>query len=90
VHIARQDMGEFLLPAERRGRPWGLRVEVGGVQAVYGEWPLLPGRADGRRDNSPVTRIRSRWHDGSGPLSALENACEIIKSYLGSSGRAAA
>lgn len=90
VRIARQDMGEFLLPAQRPGRPWGLRLEVAGVQAVYGEWPLFPGRSDGRRDNSLVTRIRSRWNDGRGPLSALENACEIIKAYLGSSGRAAA
>jgi hypothetical protein len=36
-----------------------------------------------------VTRIRSRWHD-SGPISALENALEIVKAYLGSAGRAAA
>ena len=88
IRLARNDIGEFLLPAQRGGRPWGLRVQVGGVAAVYGDWPLLAGPSGGRPDNSLVTRIRSRWHD-SGPLSALENAVEIIRAYL-SPGRAAA
>lgn len=89
LRIARRDMGEFLLPAQKPGRPWGLLVQVAGVQAVYGDWPLFPGRPDGRPENSLVRRIRARWHD-SEPISALENALEIVKAYLGSSGRVAA
>src|SRR5438094_151078 len=81
VRIAHADMGEFLLPAQPPGRPWGLRVQVGEVAAVYGEWPGFPAPPDGRPDNSLVTRIRHRWHD-SGPLSALENALEIVRASV--------
>jgi len=83
IDIARNDMGEFLLPAQRPGRPWGLLVQVAEVQASYGDWPGFPGPPNRKPDPSPVTRIRRRWHD-SGPLSALENGIEIIKAYLGS------
>jgi hypothetical protein len=89
IRIAHRDMGEFLLPAQRPGRPWGLLVSVAGVQAVYGDWPLLPGEPRRKPDNSLVHRIRSRWHD-SGPISALDNALEIVRAYLGSQGRRAA
>lgn len=92
IRIAREDIGRFLQPAQRGGKPWGLRVVVGSVQAVYGEWPLLPpsgGPGGGRPDNSPVTRIRRDYNDSSGPLGALENAIRIIRAYLPSA-RAAA
>ena len=71
--------------------PWGLRVEVSGAQAVYGEWPLIAGggRVDGRPDDSPVSRIRREWRDGK-PLSALENAIRIIRAYAPGARRAAA
>src|SRR5882757_7870451 len=66
IDIARNDMGEFLLPAQRPGRPWGLLVQVAEVQASYGDWPGFPGPPNRKPDPSPVTRIRRRWHD-SGP-----------------------
>jgi hypothetical protein len=38
-----------------------------------------------------VVRIPARWHDGHGPIAALENAVQIIRAYLGrGSGRRAA
>jgi hypothetical protein len=81
VRLARDDIGEHLRRAERRsGVPWGLRVSVGGIQAVYGEWPLIVG--GGEPEASPVSRIRNRWDERSGPLSALANAIEIIRAYL--------
>ena len=91
IRIAREDIGRFLQPAQRGGKPWGLRVVVRSVQAVYGEWPLLPsgGRGGGRADNSPVTRIRREYNESSGPLGALENAIRIIRAYV-AAGRAAA
>jgi hypothetical protein len=66
IRIARRDMGEFLLPAQRPGRPWGLRVEVSGVAAVYGDWPGFRGPRIRERERELVTRIRADWHD-SGP-----------------------
>src|SRR4051812_12988346 len=90
IRVARDYIGEFLSPAQRGGIPWGLLVTVVDGVASYGEWPLSGGEArrpDFRR--TPLVRIRNRWHD-SGPLSALENAIEIIKAYSGGSRRAAA
>jgi hypothetical protein len=89
IRIARDYIGEFLQSAQRGGRPWGLMVSVSGGNAVYGEWPLLGG-GGGSPDfqNTPLVRIRNRWHD-SGPLSALANAIEIIRAYT-PRGRAAA
>jgi plasmid stabilization system protein ParE len=92
IRIARDDIGEFLHRGERRGVPWGLRVSVGPVQAVYGEWPLLPGGGGGGRvEDSPVVRIRREWNERSGPSGALANAIRIIRAYLpaGRAGRAA-
>jgi hypothetical protein len=89
VRVARDDIGEFLRPAQRPGVPWGLRVTVSGGQAVYGEWPLLPGPSGGGGfHQTPLSRIRSRWN-GSSAHSALENAVAIIREYL-PPGRAAA
>lgn len=91
IRIARDDIGEFLQAAQRRGVPWGLRVTVSGGTAVYGEWPLLGGGGGrgGGFENSPLVRIRRRWHHGSDALSALANAVEIIRAYA-PAGRAAA
>lgn len=88
IRIGRDYIGEFLQSAQRGGTPWGLRVTVSGGTAVYGEWPLVGG--GGRSpsfQNSPLVRIRNRWHD-SGPLSALANAIEIVRAYV-REGRAA-
>jgi hypothetical protein len=88
VRVARDDIGRFLKDAKRTD--WGLRVTVAGVQAVYGDWPLIQAPVpDSRPEPSLVVRIRSRW-DGGGPLSALENAIEIIRAYLSRDGRKAA
>lgn len=82
IRVAEQDIGLFLRRAERGDIPWGLHVSVGTVQAVYGEWPLLPGPPSDRPEPSPVSRIRSRWRESDGPMSALNNAVEIIRFYL--------
>jgi|SRR5947209_10396637 len=84
LRLACREIAEFFEPARRPGVPWGLRVSVGDVGAVYGEWPLFPGPPDGsRRTDTPVSRIRRRWHDGDGPLAALDNARQIIEAYAG-------
>lgn len=81
IRIARDDIGEFLRPAQRPGVPWGLRVTVSDGQAVYGEWPLLPAPSGGGGfQQTPLSRIRSRW-SGSSAQSALENAIAIIREY---------
>lgn len=90
IHIARDYMGGFLQPAQRGGIPWGLRVTVSDGVAVYGDWPLSGGGGGGSGfQNTPLVRIRNRWHD-SGPLSALENAIQIIRGYAGDTRRRAA
>jgi hypothetical protein len=90
IRTARDYIGEFLRPAQGGGLPWGLRVTVSGGVAVYGEWPLVSSVGNAPSfENSPLVRIRYRWHD-SGPISALENAIEIIRAYTESSGRRAA
>lgn len=81
IRVARDYIGEFLQPAQRGGIPWGLRVAVSDGVAAYGEWPLSRGGGEGSSfQHTPLVRIRSRWHD-SGPLSALENAIQIIREY---------
>jgi hypothetical protein len=91
IRIARDYIGEFLQPAQRGEIPWGLLVTVPGGSASYGEWPLLGGSRNPDFQNTPLVRIRNRWHNGSGPLSALANAIAIIRSYAptGRAGRAA-
>ena len=90
IRVARDYIGEFLQPAERGEIPWGLRVGVSDGNAAYGEWPLAGRRGGDEFENSPLVRIRRRWHD-SGPLSALANAIEIIRAYApGAASRRAA
>ena len=89
IRIARDYIGEFLAPANRGGIPWGLRVTVSEGVAVYGEWPLVPSSERPSFRMTPISKIRSRYH-GSDPISALENAIEIIKAYTPSRPRAAA
>lgn len=91
IRIARQSIGELLRRVGRRPG-WGLRVEVAGVAASYGEpdpeevsFPS-GGRAD---PNSLVARIRGRWHHGDSPESALDNALEIVRGYAGRRRRSA-
>ena len=81
IRFARDYIGEFLQTAQRGGMPWGLRVTVADGVAVYGEWPLTGGGGGSPSfQNTPLVRIRNRWHD-SGPISALENAIQIIREY---------
>jgi hypothetical protein len=54
--------------------------------AAYGEWPLSGGTAAPSFQQTALARIRRRWHD-RGPLSALENAMEIVRAYNGGSAR---
>jgi hypothetical protein len=93
IRIAEQHTGELLRRVERRPG-WGLSVIAGPASASYGEPdPLqvaLPGGRPASSD-SLVARIHSRWNPGSSPVSALQNAVQIIRAYLGSGrGRAAA
>ena len=89
IRIARDYTGEFLRPAKRGGQPWGLRVQVADGWAVYGEWPVAgAGGGSPSFRSTPLVRIRNRWHD-SGPLSALENAIQIIREYAPQGRRAA-
>ncbi len=84
VRIAARQIGLLLQKAERSGVPWGLRVSVGDVAAVYGMWPPLMGPpSDVRPRPSEVARIRKLWRDTDGPLAALDNACKIIEAYAG-------
>jgi len=83
IRIARDYIGAFLQPAQRGGIPWGLLVTVSDGCAAYGEWPLAGGGGPSFQQ-TPLVRIHKRWHD-SGPLSALENAIEIIRAYASSS-----
>ncbi|MGH2904517.1 MAG: hypothetical protein ACRDK7_13175 [Solirubrobacteraceae bacterium] len=86
IRVARDHIGGFLEPANRGGVPWGLLVTVAEGSAVYGEWPLSGGPASPDFQQTALARIRRRWHD-RGPLSALENAVEIIRAYNGGSTR---
>lgn len=86
IRVARDHVGQFLAPASHGGVPWGLLVTVAEGVAAYGEWPLSGGRASPSFQQTLLARIRRRWHD-HGPLSALENAIEIIRGYNGGSSR---
>jgi hypothetical protein len=82
IREARDYIGEYLQPAQRGGIPWGLLVTVSDGIAAYGEWPLAGGGGGSPSfQNTPLVRIHQRWHRGSGPLSALENAIQIIREY---------
>jgi hypothetical protein len=62
-------------------------VSVAEGSAAYGEWPLSGGTAAPSFQQTALARIRRRWRD-YGPLSALENAIEIIRAYNGGSAHA--
>jgi hypothetical protein len=80
IRTARDRIGHFLQSACRGGIPWGLLVTVSEGCAAYGEWPLSGGGGSPSFQETPLARIRRRWHD-SEPLSALENAMQIIRAY---------
>jgi hypothetical protein len=82
--LAHREMGMILRRAEQPGVPWGLHVSASSAQAIYGDWPMLPGPFEpSRLKHTPVARIYQMWHDGDGPLRALENAMKIVKAYVG-------
>lgn len=92
LRLARNEVGSYLRRA-RHDQPWGLVVQAGGSSAIYGTpnpavGVVLGGRAGD--PNSLVARIRRRWHDGDSPISALENAIEIIRALVERSRRVAA
>lgn len=84
IRVAQQHMGEFLRRIDRKPG-WGLRVEVAGVAASYGDpdpqATFVPGPP--AAPDELVARIRDRWQPGDSPIAALENAVEIVKGYAG-------
>jgi hypothetical protein len=86
IRVARDYIGQFIEPARRGGIPWGLLVTVSEGVASYGEWPLSGGGGSPSFQQTALVRIHSRWDD-HGPLSALQNAIEIIRWYNGSPAR---
>jgi hypothetical protein len=92
LRLARNEIGHHLRRA-RRDQPWGLVVQAGGASAIYGTpnpaAGVVLGGAPGD-PNSLIARIRRRWRDGDSPISALENAIEIIRALVEPSRRAAA
>jgi hypothetical protein len=92
LRLARNEIGHYLSRA-RRDQPWGLVVQAGGSSALYGTPNPAAGVVLGGppgNPNSLVARIRRRWHDGDSPVSALENAIEIIRALVERPRRAAA
>jgi hypothetical protein len=92
LRLVRNEIGSYLKHA-RREQPWGLVVQADGSSAIYG----TPNPAAGvvlsgppGDPNSLVARIRRRWHDGDSPVSALQNAIEIVRAVIERSRRAAA
>jgi hypothetical protein len=80
--IAVGEMGPYLDRADRNDLPWGIHVEAAGKQAVYGEWPLLPGPPAGRpRKPTRLSRIRALWQEGDGGVAALNNAIKVIEEF---------
>ena len=90
TRVAAQILGPGLERAGKKKLPWGLHVDVAGMQAVYGDWPLLqvPVRRDPRP--TPLSRIRAQWKEGDSPLEALDNAIRIIHAFAERRGRKAA
>jgi hypothetical protein len=82
IRIVRDDLGPFLGRAQRREIPWGLSVTVAGVSAHYGDVRFLSGGGGGGLpSNELIVRIRRQWHDGQGPIAALDNALKIVRAY---------
>ena len=67
ARMAARELGSFLERAQRGGQPWGLKVAVGEVAAVYGSWPLLSGPAEPRPRPSLIARIRRPCCVARGP-----------------------
>jgi hypothetical protein len=85
LRIAEQHVGELLRRVHRKPS-WGLTVVAGTASASYGTPDPLAGGGFGGGGASPdslVARIHSRWKPGDSPVSALENALQIARAYLG-------
>jgi hypothetical protein len=89
--MARDEIGHFLVGAERTKTPWGLYVSMANVCAFYGDAP--PNVPRGAEAPLPpdelINRIRAEYKAG-GPIAALQNAIRIIEAYLGRGQRVAA
>lgn len=91
LRLARDELGHFLVNAERTKAPWGLYVSVANVCAFYGEAPPNVPRGGGAPlpPDELINRIRAEYKAG-GPIAALQNAIRIVEAYLGRGARAAA
>jgi hypothetical protein len=93
LHEGREYLGPFLARAERRPtQPWGLRVCVSAGCAFYG--PNPPRSVGGGGAPVPpaelLAKIRSEYHEGGGPLAALNNAIKVARAYPPEEAREAA
>jgi hypothetical protein len=91
IRLARDEIGNFLVSAERTKAPWGLYLSVANVCTFYGDAPPSVPRAGGAPlpPDELINRIRDEYKQG-GPVSALQNAIRIVEAYLGRRQRAAA
>lgn len=89
IDLGGRMLGPSLERARRNGAPWGLHVAAWGYEAVYGTWPLLSVPDGEARRDTPVSRIRTRFHPEDGPLDALRNAIQIIEAVTPATKRAA-
>jgi hypothetical protein len=91
IQLAREEIGNFLVSAERTKAPWGLYLSVANVCTFYGDTPPRVPRAGGAPlpPDELINRIREEYKKG-GPIAALQNAIRIIEAYLGRRGHRAA
>jgi hypothetical protein len=91
IQLAREEVGTFLVSAERTKAPWGLYLSVAGVCTFYGDAPPNVPRVASAPlpQDELISRIRDEYKKG-GPIAALQNAIRIIEAYLGRGHRAAA
>jgi len=79
LNETREQLGRFLVSAERNHSTWSLTLEVDSKLAFYGT--AVPTLGPVRRSPLPpddlVSQIRREWPADGGPLAALANALKI-------------
>jgi hypothetical protein len=83
LNAVRDYLGPFLGTAERnRELAWSLTVTVSAGSAFYGTRPpQLGGGGPAVAPAEQLAKIRARYHEGDGPIAALNNALQIARAY---------